>query len=111
MSVTCACATDAESIDNVACDQSDLGNQIVSVFLQKMSGSTFDGVAIVSGSAGGDISLEADWVAKRDATGDDKIVAIQNVTGAIRESAEPNIEEGNDVPYDGAEVIDPEVIS
>lgn len=105
MSVTCACATDLVSVENQACSQLDLGNQIVRIFIQKMEGSTFDGAPVV-GSTGGDIETAADWVAKRDATGVDKIISIANLAGAVRESAEPNIEEGNDVPYDGVDVID-----
>jgi len=111
MSVTCACATDLVSVENQACSQLDLGNQIVKIFIQKMDGSPFNGAAVV-GTEGGDLTDEADWDAKLGATGDDKIVVIPDVTGAIREPAEPNIEEGNDVPYDGAEVIDrPQSIS
>lgn len=111
MSISCACATDLVSITNQACSQLDLGNQIVKIFIQKMDGSPFSGTAL-AGTADGLITLEADWDAKLGATGVDKIVVIPNVSGAIRESIEPNIEEGNDVPYDGVEVIDrPQSIS
>jgi hypothetical protein len=105
MPITCACATELASISNLPCDATPFGNQIVKLFLQKMAGSPFDGAAIV-GTVGGDISLEADWDAKLAAVGDDKIVIIPNLAGAVKESTDPNIEEGNDVPYDGADIID-----
>jgi hypothetical protein len=70
-----------------------------------MDGTAFDG------TVGNDATVEADWDTKLAAVDDDKIVSIGNLIGT-RESAEPTIEEGNDVPYGGAEIIDrPQSIS
>jgi hypothetical protein len=100
MAITCSCATDLASVTNEPCGATPYGNQIVKIFLQKQTGLGFDG------TVGSDITLEADWDSKIAAAGDDKIMIIPNIAGAVKESVEPNIEEGNDVPYDGADLID-----
>ena len=100
MAITCSCATDLASVTNEPCSATPYGNQIVKMFLQKMTGVGFDG------TVGNDITIEADWDTKIAASGDDKIMIIPNIAGAVKESVEPNIEEGNDVPYDGADIID-----
>lgn len=104
-SITCLCADPLASVTNDPCSAVKYGNQIVKIFVQKMDGVAFDG------GASNDITVEADWDTKLAAVDDDKIVVIGNVIGT-RESAEPTLEEGNDVPYGGAEIIDrPQTLS
>ena len=98
-SISCLCADPLASVTNDPCSAVKYGNQIVKIFVQKMDGVPFDG-AITN-----DVTEEADWDTKLAAVDDDKIISIGSVIGT-RESAEPTIEEGNDVPYGGAEVID-----
>lgn len=104
-SITCLCADPLASVTNDPCSAVKYGNQIVKIFVQKMDGTPFDG------QVGNDATVEADWDTKLAAVDDDKIVVIGNLIGT-RESAEPTLEEGNDVPYGGAEIIDrPQTIS
>lgn len=104
-SITCLCADPLASVTNDPCSAVKYGNQIVKIFVQKMDGTAFDG------GVGNDATVEADWDTKLAAVDDDKIVVIGSVIGT-RESAEPTLEEGNDVPYGGAEIIDrPQTIS
>lgn len=98
--ITCLCATALANVSNDPCDAVIYGNQIVKIFAQKMTGVTFDGTALNT------VTVEADWDTKIAAVNDDKIVTIGNIAGAVRDSVEPIIEEGNDVPYDGIDIID-----
>lgn len=98
-SISCLCADPLATVTNDACSAVKYGNQIVKIFVQKMDGLTFDG------TVGNDVAVEADWDTKLAAVTDDKIVTIGSIIGT-RDSAEPTIEEGNDVPYGGAEIID-----
>lgn len=98
-SISCLCADPLASVTNDACSAVKYGNQIVKLFIQKMDGTTFDG------TVGNDVSVEADWDTKLAAVNDDKVITIGSIIGT-RDSAEPTIEEGNDVPYGGAEIID-----
>lgn len=98
-SISCLCADPLAAVTNDPCSAVKYGNQIVKLFVQKMDGATFDG------QVGNDVTVEADWDTKLAAVDDDKIISIGNVIGT-RESAEPTLEEGNDVPYGGAEIID-----
>lgn len=98
-SISCLCADPLATVTNDACSAVKYGNQIVKIFVQKMNGLTFDG------TVGNDVAVEADWDTKLAAVTDDKIVTIGSIIGT-RDSAEPTIEEGNDVPYGGAEIID-----
>lgn len=98
--IDCVCEDPLQNIPNDKCDAEQFGNQIVKIFAQKMTGADFDG------SGGNTITVEADWQTKLAADDDDRIVVIPNLTGAVRASAEPNMEEDNDVPYGGVEIID-----
>jgi hypothetical protein len=98
-SIACVCADPLASVTNDACSAVKYGSQIVKLFIQKMDGETWDG------TTGNDIAVEADWDTKIAAVTDDKIITIGSIIGT-RDSAEPTIEEGNDVPYGGAEIID-----
>jgi len=98
-SISCLCADPLASVVNDACSAVKYGNQIVKLFVQKMDGTAFDN------TVGNDVSVEADWDTKIAAVNDDKIITIGSIIGT-RDSAEPTIEEGNDVPYGGAEIID-----
>jgi len=100
MSLICDCISPLQSPDNDKCSALQLGNQIVKVFVQKETGTDFDG------TTGNDIEVEADWQTRLAADDDDRIVVFSNLGGAERPSAEPNVEEGNAVPYGGKEVID-----
>jgi len=100
MSLTCDCISPLQSPDNDKCSALQLGNQIVKIFVQKMTGTDFDG------TSGNDIDLEADWQDRLAADNDDRIVVFANIGGAERPSAEPNVEEGNAVAYGGKEIID-----
>ena len=99
-SITCLCADPLVSVINEPCSATKYGNQIVKIFAQKMDGNTFDG------TAGNTVTVEADWDARLTAVNDDKIVTISNISGAVRPSSAPTLEEGNEVPYGGVEVID-----
>ena len=104
-SITCLCADPLASVTNDPCSAVKYGNQIVKLFVQKMDGTAFDG------SLNNDVTVEADWDTKLAAVDDEKVVSIGSIIGT-RESAEPTLEEGNDVPYGGAEIIDrPQSIS
>ncbi len=98
--IECECDDPIQNIPNDKCDAIKFGNQIVKLFCQKMTGADFDG------TSGNNILVEADWLTKLAADDDDRIVVIPNIAGATRPSAEPNIEENNDVPYGGVEAID-----
>lgn len=100
MSITCICTDPLQSPTNDKCAAVTYGNQIVKVFFQKETGADFDG------TAGNDVEVEADWQTRVAADDDDRIVIIGNLAGAERPSADPNVEEGNAVPYGGQEVID-----
>jgi hypothetical protein len=99
-SITCVCDDPIQNIPNDKCDALQFGNQIVKIFAQKMTGTDFDG------TGGNTITVEADWLTKLASDDDDRIVVIPSLSGAVRPSAEPNMEEGNDVPYGGVEIID-----
>lgn len=98
--ITCDCEEDLESPINEKCGAPDFGNQIVGFFAQKMTGHDFDG------TTGHDISVEADWEAYMVADGDDRIVRVWNLSNGIMPATDPNVEEGNAVPYGGVELID-----
>ena len=100
MSVTCLCANPLNDVCSDPCDAVQYGNQIVKIFAQKMSGADFDG------TLNNDISLAADWATKIGAVTDEKIALICNLSGSVRSSTEPTVDEGNDVPYGGSEVIE-----
>lgn len=100
MPISCSCATELVSITNDPCARSPYGNQIIKIFLQKMTGAKFNGTALNS------ITEEADWNLKIAAVNDDKIIIIPNLAGAVKDSVQPNIEENNDVPYGVADPID-----
>jgi hypothetical protein len=88
--LSCLCADELLSVPNNPCDAVKYGNQIVKIFVQKMTGETFDG------TNGNTVSVEADWDTKLAAVNDDRIVTI----------SAPTTESGNEVPYGGEEVID-----
>lgn len=98
--ITCVCDDPIQNIPNDKCGAIQFGNQIVKIFAQKMTGTDFDG------TGGNTITVEADWLTKLAADDDDRIVIIPNLTGALRPSAEPNMEEDNEVTYGGVEIID-----
>lgn len=100
MSITCVCTDPLQSPDNDKCGAPQYGNQIVKIFAQKETGTDFDG------TSGNDITLEADWQTRVAADNDDRIVIFSNIAGAERPSSDPNVEDGNAVPYGGTEVID-----
>lgn len=97
--LNCLCADPLANISVDNCDATKYGNQIVKVFVQKMEGTAFDGTLL------NDVTVEADWDTKLAAVDDQKIVVIDNIIGT-RDSAEPTVEEGNDVRYGGVEIID-----
>jgi len=94
------CNNPLQSISNEKCGAPKFGNQIVKFFLQKQTGADFDG------TLNNDIEEEADWQSRLAADDDDRIVVIPNLASTERPSADPNLEEGNDVPYGGSEIID-----
>jgi hypothetical protein len=100
MSLTCSCADPLETATNDKCAAIAYGNQIVKIFAQKVTGTDFDA------SGGNTITVEADWDTKLAADDDDRIVVFSNLTNALRPSADPNIEEGNEVTYGGKNIID-----
>jgi hypothetical protein len=99
MSLECLCTDPLQTVANEKCSAPNYGNQIVKVFIQKETGTDFDGVTY-------DISSEADWQTLLAADNDDRIVVFANLATTDRPSADPNVEEGNDVTYGGQEVID-----
>lgn len=99
MAITCSCAAALPEISNNPCDAGLYGNQIVKIFLAKSDVTDFDG------TLNNDATVPGDWQTKIAAN---DIVVLANLAGAVKESAEPNIEEGNDVPYSGADIIDKE---
>lgn len=96
----CFCNDPLQSVVNEKCSAVSFGNQIVKVFVQKTTGTDFDG------TGGNSATVEADWQTKIAADNDDRIVVFANLASATRPSADPNVEEGNDVPYGGQEIID-----
>ena len=74
------------------------GKQISAIYAQSMQGSPFTGVAI-AGTVGGDIELEADWVAKAAAVDEDKIIALPEIAAVA--FPEPAVQEitGAEAPY------------
>lgn len=98
-SLACACA-DLARIHNEKCDAVKYGNQIVKIFFQKMTGDDF------TGAGGKNITVEADWDTKIASTGVNKVVAVSNITSAERPSVLGTVEDGNNVPYGGKEIID-----
>lgn len=100
MALNCDCDDALESPKNSKCDTPDYGNQVVKVFIQKMTGTDFDG------TADNTITVEADWEAKINDDDDDRIVIIANISNGVVPESEPNVEEGNAVAYGGKDVID-----
>lgn len=99
MSLECLCTDPLQSVANEKCSAPSYGNQIVKIFVQKETGTDFDGVTY-------NVATEADWQTLLAADNDDRIVVFGNLASADRPSSDPNVEEGNDVPYGGQEVID-----
>lgn len=93
------CDSDLVALGAEKCDDVQYGTQIVRIFVQKLSGTQFDG------SVGNDVNEEADWDTKLAATGDDKIVIIGGVTATLP-SVDPVVQSGQDVPYGGEEAIE-----
>lgn len=99
MSLECLCTDPLQSVANEKCSAPSYGNQIVKIFVQKETGTDFDGVTY-------NVNTEADWQTLLAADNDDRIVVFGSLASADRPSSDPNVEEGNDVPYGGQEVID-----
>lgn len=99
-SLDCLCDDPINSVANDRCSKIDYGNQIVKIFFQKMTGADFNG------TTDNNITVEADWQIRRVADNDDRIVVIGNLSNAVLPPAEPTVEEGNEVPYGGVEIID-----
>lgn len=105
--ITCDCADTLPVVKNDRCALPGIGKQITGFGVQLMTGSDFDGTAISDGgTAGGDISLAADWQAKMAATDENKIIVIQNLAGTNTPEGTPQVLEGNDVAYGGRVLTD-----
>lgn len=100
MSLECLCTDPLQSVANEKCSAPNYGNQIVKWFIQKETGADFDG------TLNNAVTVEADWQTKLAADNDDRIAVFGSIAGMERPSSDPNMEEGNDVPYGGKEPID-----
>ena len=104
-SITCSCGDALTAIKNDPCNFAGIGVQITAIAYQLMTGSDFNGTAI-TGTEGGDISLEADWQAKMAAVDEDKIVLLNNLGGVQTPEGTPQVRENNDVAYGGRVITD-----